>query len=111
MVAIQGPTGQAGSGRKIVGPEVRTASRQSAAARAGQSAAVAAHPGTPLQNRYGDADLDVFDLEERRRFGHGDPRPDAQPPLGRLQVGAASDGKPRPEATIARGEVLERSAC
>ena len=77
MVAIQGPTGQAGSGRKIVGPEVRTASRQSAAARAGQSAAVAAHPGTPLQNRYGDADLDVFDLEERRRFGHGDPRRDA----------------------------------
>jgi hypothetical protein len=30
----------------------------------------------------------------------GDPRPDAQPPLGSLRVGAASDGKPRPETRI-----------
>ena len=43
---------------------------------AGPSAAVAAHPGTPLQDRYGAADLDVFDPEERRRFGRGDPRRD-----------------------------------
>ena len=76
MVAIQGPTDQAGSGRENGGAEVRTASRQSAAVGADQAAAVAAHPGTPLQNRYGPADLDVFDLEERRRFGHGDPRTD-----------------------------------
>ena len=77
MVAIQGPTGQAGFGRQDDGAGFRTASRQSAAARAGQPAAGVAHPGTPLPDRYGAADLDVFDPEERRRFGHGDPRRDA----------------------------------
>src|SRR5882762_2054410 len=70
MVAIQGPTDQAGSGRQD-GAEFRTA------AQAGQPAGGVAHPGTPLQDRYGAADLEVFDLEERRRFGHGDPRRDA----------------------------------
>src|SRR5437870_2424881 len=77
MVAIQGPTGQAGFGRQADGAGFRTAARPSAAARAGQPAAGVAHPGTPLPDRYGAADLDVFDLEERRRFGHGDPRRDA----------------------------------
>jgi SAM-dependent methyltransferase len=36
-----------------------------------------ARPGIPLPDRYGAADLAVFDPEERRRFGQGDPRRDA----------------------------------
>jgi SAM-dependent methyltransferase len=77
MVAIQGPTGQAGSSRQDGGGEFRTASRQIEAAPAGQRAAGVARPGIPLPDRYGAADLAVFDLEERRRFGKGDPRRDA----------------------------------
>jgi SAM-dependent methyltransferase len=53
MAAIKGPTDRAGLGRGV------------------------ARPGTPLPHRYGAADLDVFDLEERRRFGQGDPGRDA----------------------------------
>jgi hypothetical protein len=41
----------------------------------------------------------------------GDPRPDAQPPLGRLRVGAASDGKPRPEATIGPAAKFSSGRC
>jgi SAM-dependent methyltransferase len=77
MAAIQGPTGQAGSGRQDGGGEFRTASRQIEDAPAGQRAARVARPGIPLPDRYGAADLAVFDPDERRRFGQGDPRRDA----------------------------------
>src|SRR5260370_37992438 len=93
MVAIQGPTGQAGSGRQDGGGEFRTASRQIEAAPAGQRAAGVARPGIPLPDRYGAADLAVFDLAERRRFGQGGPRRDAAPrrePLYRLPSDVAA---------------------
>ena len=52
MAAIKGPTDQAGCGRGM------------------------ARAGIPLPHRYGAADLAVFDHEERRRFGQGDPATD-----------------------------------
>lgn len=76
MVAIRGP-GPAGPSRQDDGGEFPTPSGQIASARAGQRAAGVARRGIPLPERYGAGDLAVFDPDERRRFGQGDPRRDA----------------------------------